>query len=104
MNDPTKWLGDPITSLLGETGNLYVNVPPATRDVVVISVLDAPSPYEPPIPAGKGQNNGYVKLSLASALTLRQGLDAASHSSKSTPDHRTDGSRLTAPPAIMSNG
>jgi hypothetical protein len=66
--DPTAWLGDPIASHRTGAGNVYINVPPATRDVVVISLDVAPSLT--------GEDR-YVKINLEGARNLHRGLAAA---------------------------
>jgi hypothetical protein len=40
--DPTAWLGDPVGIRQEAAGALAVNVPPAKRSSVVISLVDAP--------------------------------------------------------------
>jgi hypothetical protein len=78
LSDPTAWLGDPIVSHDTASGSVYINVPPAARDVVVISVLDAPSPYAEPTSAQAAEeHSGYVKVNLEGAVNLGRGLAAA---------------------------
>lgn len=78
MDDPTAWLGDPIVSHDDGPSSVYINLPPATRDAVVISVLHGPSPFEEVQPGADPElHSAYIKVSLAGALNLQQGLAAA---------------------------
>ncbi len=66
--DPTAWLGDPVGVHAAGAGEVVVSVPPAERDSVVISLLDAPRIED---------FATYARLNLNSARGLHRSLEAA---------------------------
>ena len=71
-DDPTAWLGDPIGMHISGRSTVYINVPPAERDVMVISLADAPTIDDERVTA-----TSYVCVSLNGARGLRNAIDAA---------------------------
>lgn len=71
-DDPSAWLGDPVGSHHTGFGSVFVNVPPAARDQVVISIVDAPELED------RGQAvSAFVRVDLSGARNLKRALGAA---------------------------
>ncbi len=76
-DDPSAWLGDPIVSHATGAGSVYIHVPPGSRSMVVLSIIDAASPIADAGESGVRDQNAFLTVNLEGALNLRRGLDAA---------------------------
>jgi hypothetical protein len=69
---PTAWLGDPVAVHVTDRGDVVISAPPAERDVLVISLDDAPILDDP-----SRSTTTFVRVNLAGARSLVRGLKAA---------------------------
>ena len=83
-DDPTGWLGDPVGMHDAGAGMVVVSVPPAERDNLVISLVDAPSIDDPHLDAA------FVRVNLDGARNLQRALGAAIAQLEEHADHRDD--------------